>query len=190
MSRLRPWFLLGLLSAGALMAQPLTLPAGTRISVRLAQSVDTKRDRPGTPFVAHLATPVMHNGAVVLPRGAVCRGHVSESKPSGRLKGRAVLSLRLDSVEWNGRKYTIRTSDPSFVSKDHKERNLALIGGGAGTGAAIGGIAAGGFGALVGAGAGAAAGTTGAVITGKRNIHLAPESRLVFTLREGVRLRS
>jgi hypothetical protein len=166
-----------------------TLPAGTRIPIRLGQSLDTRRDRPGTPFLAHVSAPVMHNGEVILPRGTVCYGHLVESKPSGRLKGRAVLSLSLDSIERNGRKYTIETSDPSFVSKAHKNRNLALIGGGAGTGATIGAIAGGGVGALIGAGAGAAAGTTGAVITGKRNLHLAPETRVVFTLREGVRLR-
>lgn len=189
-------FLAGLIStAGTLLAQPapadgtVTLPAGTRISVRLGQSLDTKRDRPGTIFLAHVSAPVMHNGEVVLPRGAVCHGHLAESKASGRLKGRAVMSLSLDSVEWNGRKYTVQTSDPSFVSKSHKKRNLALIGGGAGTGAAIGAVAGGGVGALIGAGAGAAAGTTGAVITGKRNLHLAPETRIVFTLRQPARIR-
>jgi hypothetical protein len=179
----------GLVAQTSTAGHALTLPAGTRIPIRLAQSIDTRRDRPGTPFLAHVSAPVMHSGEMILPRGTVCRGHVAESKPSGRLKGRAVLSLSLDSVEWNGRKYTIETSDPSFVSKAHKKRNVALIGGGAGTGAAIGGIAGGGVGALIGAGAGAAAGTTGAVITGKRQLHLAPETRVVFTLREGVRLR-
>jgi hypothetical protein len=178
-----------------LSAQPapaegnFTLPAGTRVSVRLGQSLDTKRDRPGPHFLAHVSAPVMRNGEVILPRGAVCHGHLVESKPSGRLKGRAVMSLSLDSVEWNGRKYTVQTSGQSFVSKNHNKRNVAFIGGGAGTGAAIGAIAGGGVGALIGAGAGAAAGTTGAVITGKRHLHLAPETRIVFTLRQPARIR-
>jgi hypothetical protein len=167
----------------------ITLPAGTHIPVRLGQSLDTKRDRPGAPFVAHLASPVMHDGQVVLPRGTLCRGHLVESKPSGRLKGRAVMSLSLDSLELNGKRYNILTSHTARVSAAHKKRNLALIGGGAGTGAAIGAIAGGGVGALVGAGAGAAAGTTGAVITGKRNVHLPAESRLQFVLREPVTVR-
>jgi hypothetical protein len=177
------------LAAQTSTAESLTLPAGTRIPIRLGQSIDTRRDRPGTPFLAYVSAPVVRNGEVILPRGTVCRGHVAESKPSGRLKGRAVLRLRLDSVEWNGRKYTLDTSGPSFVSKSHKKRNIALIGGGAGTGATIGAVAGGGVGALIGAGAGAAAGTTGAVITGKRQLHLAPETHVVFTLREGVSLR-
>jgi len=164
-------------------ARSQNLPAGTHLRVRLGQSLDTRRDGPGTPFVAHVATPVVRNGEMLIPRGAVCRGHVVEARPSGRLKGRAVLRLNLESIEINGRRHEIETTAPAFFSKSHKERNLAMIGGGAGTGAAIGGIAGGGVGALAGAGAGAVAGTAGAVITGKRNVHVAAESRLTFALR-------
>lgn len=160
-----------------------TLPAGTHMQIWLSQSLDTRRDKPGTPFVAHLAAPVTRDGRVIFERGVLCRGHVVESKPSGRLKGRAFMSLSLDSVVSRGRTYRLVTTDPAFAGKRHRDRNLVLIGGGAGTGAAIGAIAAGGVGALIGAGAGAAAGTTGALITGKKNLHLAPETRVSFALR-------
>ncbi len=170
-------------------APGITLPRGTHIPIRLAQSLDTKRDKPGTPFVAHVAAAVVHDGHVIIPRGTPCRGHIVEAKPSGRLKGRAVMRLSLDSFQLNGATYRVETTDPAFFSKSHKKRNAALIGGGAGTGATIGAIAGGGIGALVGAGAGAAVGTTGALITGKRNIYLRPETRLTFALREPVRVR-
>src|SRR5258707_152162 len=89
-------------SAGAVeqprVEQTIVLPAGTHIPIRLAQSVDTKRDRPGTPFIAHTSAAIVHRGEVVIPRGATCRGHLVQSRPSGRLKGRAVISLSLDSV--------------------------------------------------------------------------------------------
>lgn len=169
-------------------ATHVTLPAGTHFTVRLAQSIDTRRDHAGTRFLAHTAAAITEGGRIVVPRGAVCHGHLVESKPSGRLKGRAVLALSLDSVEVHGRTYAISTSHTTRVSTNHRKRNLALIGGGAGTGAAIGAIAGGGVGALVGAGAGAAAGTTGAAITGKRNVHLPVETRLSFVLREPVTL--
>jgi hypothetical protein len=112
-----------------------------------------------------------------------------ESHPSARLKGRAVIRLRLDSVQSHGGTYTIATSSAHFMSKGHKQRNLALMGGGAGTGAAIGAIAGGGVGALIGAGAGGAAGTTGALITGKRNLHLATETRFNFVLERPLNVR-
>ena len=97
--------------------------------------------------------------------------------------------MSLDSVELRGRRYRIVTSDPTFVSKNHRKRNLAFIGGGAGTGATIGAIAGGPVGAAIGVGAGAAAGTTTAFVTGKRNLHLPAESRVTFALRYPVRLR-
>jgi len=172
------------------VSHTILLPAGTSIPIRLGQSLDTKRDGPGTHFVGHVATAVVYNGEVVLPRGTVCHGHLQESKPSGRLKGRAVIRLTLDSFELGGKNYTIDTSGTAFISKSHKKRNLALIGGGAGTGAGIGAIAGGGVGALIGAGAGATAGTVGAIATGKRNLHLAPETKLTFRLRQPVRLRA
>jgi hypothetical protein len=170
-------------------AHAIVVPAGTRIPVRLAQTVDTRREAPGAHFVAHIAAPVSVHGNVILPRGAECRGHIVQSKASGRLKGRAVLRLSLDSVHVNGHSYQLATTTAGFVSKDHKKRNLGLIGGGAGTGAAIGAIAGGGVGAAIGAGVGAAAGTTGAVITGKRNVHLPAEARVNFVLRRPLRIR-
>src|SRR5262249_42935702 len=144
---------------------------------------------PGTPFVAHVSSPVMHNGAVVVPRGAVCHGRLVNSKASGRLTGRAVLALRLDSITIDGKSYAVSTSAPTFVSQNHHKRNALAIGGTAGTGAAMGAVAGGGVGALIGAGAGAAAGTAGAAITGKRQLHLPAESAVVYTLRAPVRAR-
>jgi hypothetical protein len=170
-------------------APAVVLPAGTHLSVRLAQTLDTRRDAPGAPFVAHVASPVVHNGVVVVPRGAVCHGRLVNAKSSGRLTGRAVLTLRLDSITVAGQVYPVSTSAPSFTSQSHKKRNALAIGGTAGTGAAIGAIAGGGVGALVGAGAGAAAGTAGAAITGKRQLHLPAESRVSFMLRAPVRVR-
>ena len=177
------------LAPAVMMAQSITVPAGTHIPVRLAQSLDTKRDKPGTPFACHVAAPVAVNGYVVIPRGTPCRGHLAESKSSGRLKGRAIMSLNLDSIQMHGKAFPVATTYVARVSKSHKKRNAALIGGGAGTGAAVGAIAGGGVGALVGAGAGAAVGTTAAVITGKKNVHLNPETRLNFALRESVTIR-
>lgn len=169
--------------ASAAQSAPPVLPAGTRIGVRLGQSLDTKRDGPGAPFVANVTNAISHDGRVVFPQGAECRGHMTESKRSGRLKGRARVQLVLDSCEANGKRYHVVTSQVARVSKGHKKRNLTLIGGGTGTGAAIGAIAGGGVGAAIGAGAGAVAGTTGAVITGKRDVRMPAETFLTFTLR-------
>jgi hypothetical protein len=157
------------------------LPAGTPITCRVDQPLNTERDAPGTPFSGQITTDIVRKGTVLVPRGSVCRGHVMEAKSSGRLKGRAVMQLSLDSIQMHGRVYPVSAST-AMSSKSHKGHNLKWIGGGAGAGAAIGAIASGGVGALVGAGSGAAVGTGGAALTGKRKVRVPAESQITFTL--------
>ena len=167
----------------------VTIPAGTRIRVRLAETLDTRRSRVGERFRAHLDEPIVAGNQVVVPKGTTFLGHVIESRPSGRLKGRAYLGVRLDSFQLHDATYQVATAASVRASKRHRNRNLAFIGGGSGGGAAIGAIAGGGVGALIGAGAGAAAGTTTAFITGRKQVTLPVETPLVFTLHQPVRIR-
>jgi hypothetical protein len=166
----------------------LVIPKGTALHVRLDEAVNTRRNRAGDQFHASLAEPLVLNGKMLLPRGTPITGHVTESQASGRLEGRAELALTLDSFRLEGKDYRVHTGSIDRVSASHKKRNIALIGGGSGLGAVIGAIAGGGKGALIGAGAGAAAGTAGAVATGKREVGLAAESLLTFSLQAPVEL--
>jgi hypothetical protein len=131
----------------------------------------------------------MINGLEAAPRGAEVGGIVRESKPSGRLKGRAELMIAIDSIVVDGRRVDIQTRGDVRESGRHRKRNLFLIGGGTGTGAAIGALAGGGAGAAIGAGAGAAAGLTGAVITGKKQVRIPAETVMTFRLSEPATLR-
>lgn len=165
------------------------IPAGTRFEVRLSQTLNTRYARPGDSFSATLASPIVEGKRVIVPRGTPFEGTVEESRPSGRFRGRAVMSVRLRSFRLNGVTYRIATLPDTEVSGSHKKRNLALIGGGPAVGASVGALAGGGIGALVGAGAGAVAGTTTAFITGRKDVKIPVESRMVFSLRSGVALR-
>jgi hypothetical protein len=64
-----------------------------------------------------------------------------------------------------------------------------MVGGGAGGGALIGGLAGGGKGALIGGLIGAAAGTGGAGLTGNRDITLAAETPLSFKLVDALEIK-
>ena len=165
----------------------LIVPAGTELSVRLDETLDTKRVRTGDRFSATLDSPITVRGRVVVPGGTVFEGHVTEAKASGRLRGRGVLGLALDSFRLHGATYRVLTTADVRKSGDHKKRNIVLVGGGTGMGAALGAIS--GVGAKIGAGAGAAAGTTTALITGKRNVKLPVETPLVFSLRRNLDVR-
>ncbi len=165
---------------------PLEIPAGTQLRVRTVQALDTERNRAGDQFEATLASPVSVGSTVALPRGTKFNGHVTTAYSSGRLKGRGYMAVVLDSFELNGQTHRIATSARGQATGAHRNRNLALIGGGAGLGAMLGGIAGGGKGALIGAGSGAAAGTAGAAITGKKDVHIPSETLMAFTLKEPV----
>src|SRR4051812_39466462 len=83
---------------------------GTMIHVRLEESVDTRRNRPGDVFTASVSSPVVENGLTVIPRGSRAYGRVVESRASGRFKGRGVVALRLEAIEIRGKRYAVQTS--------------------------------------------------------------------------------
>jgi hypothetical protein len=157
---------------------PVTVPELTPIHVTLDQAVTSNQSRPGDHFEATISEPVVVDGKTVIPQGAHAEGIVVDAKPSGRLMGRARLQLALQSVDVSGQPYDVRTTTSARIGHDHKERNWAWIGGGAGGGALIGATAAGGKGALIGGPIGAAAGTTVALVTGHRDIKLRLKSTI------------
>jgi hypothetical protein len=152
--------------------------------VSLYHAIDTNRTQPGDSFVASLSAPVTIDEKTVLPKGTVVRGSVKHALSSGRLKGRAVVALTLDRMEWNGAEVPLNTNSVTFSSADHKKRNLAWIGGGSGAGALVGALLGGGKGAVLGAAAGGGAGVAGAAATGKRQVRIPAESVLTFRLEQ------
>src|SRR5258708_4005952 len=163
---------------------PVTVAELTPIHVTLDQALTSNQSRPGDHFDATISEPVVVDGKTVIPQGAHAVGIVVDAKPSGRLMGRARLQLALQSVDVSGQPYDVRTTSSARIGRDHKKRNWAWIGGGAGGGARPDGAAAGGKGALIGGPIGAAAGTTVAFVTGHRDIKLRPETPVTFKLAE------
>jgi hypothetical protein len=164
------------------------IPRGTSLHVRVDEAINTRANHAGDAFTATLSAPVDVDGRTLVPAGTQFAGHVTAAAASGRMKGRARIGLTLDSFELGGKQYPVRTTSVDRVSDRHKKRNAILIGGGAGLGAAIGAIAGGPKGALIGAGAGAGAGTAGAALTGKKQVGLAAETPLRFTLEASVQM--
>lgn len=167
----------------------VTIPAGTRIHVALINGVSSDQSSSGDEFMASLTEPVMVNGKTVLAKGTKVRGRVVDVNESGRVKGRASLQLKLtEIVRDNARDVAISTKTFTAVAQSTKKRDAAIIGGGAGLGAAIGAITGGGKGAAIGAAVGGGAGTGTVLATKGKEIHYPPETRLTFTLVEPVEI--
>jgi hypothetical protein len=174
--------------AAATTPAPLTIPAGTSITVRLQQGLSSATAVPGQGFDAVVDEPIVLDDRTVIPVGTPVTGHVVIARRSGRLHHPGELGLTLDTVLINNQEIPLRTSRIVARGGSHKKRNLGWIGGGSGGGAIIGALAAGGKGALIGGGIGAVAGTTTAFITGKKNVGFSVERRLRFRLRRDVTL--
>jgi hypothetical protein len=170
-------------------AVTVVVPAGTVLTVRLGQAVGSKISTSGQTFAATLASPVTVGGNTVIPAGASASGIVVDAKPLGKFKGAATLQLKLTSINVNGTDHNVETSALVRSATGKGKRTATMIGGGAGLGALIGGLAGGGKGAAIGAVAGAGAGTAGTVFTGNKDVVLPAESALSFRLNQPLELK-
>ncbi len=167
----------------------LTVPQDTLLQVRVDRAFASDQSRSGDTFDATIVEPVSVEGKIAIPAGARAKGIVENARESGRLSGVARLQLTLTSVEVDGKSYDVHTTAVGRSGHSHRNRNLAWIGGGAGAGALLGGLAGGGKGALIGAPLGAGAGTAVAAITGKKDVRIPAEARLTFRLSQPVSIR-
>ena len=165
-----------------------TIPAGTRIAVRLENTVSSESSRVEDPVSATLTSPVMIDGARVLPAGSVLRGDVVSVQRSGRVKGRASLGLRFDTLTARGHSYPV-VARVSRVAPATKADDAKKIGIPAAAGAAIGAIVGGGKGAAIGAAAGGGAGTAVVLSTPGKPVTLARGRVLTLSLARSVDVR-
>jgi hypothetical protein len=162
--------------------QKILIAAGTQLTVRLNDPLDSERNQVGDTFHCSLGAPISIDGETVIPAGADVVGRVADVKSAGRFAGNSVLTLELKSLSVNGRTYNIQTNQWSRAGKGEGKSTATKVGVGTAAGAVLGGIIGGGKGAAIGAAAGAGTGTGVAASKRGEQIKLGPEAVLNFQI--------
>ena len=167
------------------------IPNGTRLTATLNNTVTSRATQVGDRFTMNVTSPNIY-------RSAVIEGRVAQIDNSGRLSGRARVSLEFDSIRMrDGRSYrfagvidSVRSVNGENVSVTNEgtvregnqtTRTVTRAGVGAALGALIGAIAGGGSGAAVGAAVGAGAGAGSVLIQGRDNVELGQGTEFTIT---------
>jgi type IV secretion system protein VirB10 len=156
----------------------------------MENSINTGTAQEGDFVYLRTASPISAGGQIVVPVGSYVQGVVSQSKRSGRVKGRAQLGIRLESLTLdNGKVYKFSPHLSSVDSEDSGQKvtgkestvqagsnvgkdaeRIAIM---AGSGAAIGGLTDRSWkGAGIGSGAGAAVGLATVLLSRGKEVEL------------------
>ncbi len=154
---------------------------GTRIPLTLLRSVSTKNAVEGDAVYLETLFPVLVDGRIVIPAHSNVKGTVTQVKRAGRVKGRAELYVRFDTLilpnatlrDFRARPVTLDGAAPGKMDREegkvegdgNKSGDARVLADAAMSGTFIGTVAGAAAGrAGMGAGIGAAAGATAAMI--------------------------
>lgn len=171
--------------------QNYIIPNGTKLTGRLNNLINTKDSQNGDRFTLEVISPSQYNGAII-------EGRVANTEKSGRVSGRAQISMEFDTIRLrNGQTYrfagfidSLKAANGDNVTINNEgtvrdsnqtTKTVTRAGIGAALGAIIGAIAGGGQGAAIGAAVGAGAGAGTVVLQGRDNIELGQGSEFMIT---------
>lgn len=163
----------------------ISVPAGTRILIRVSETLSSANQRAGARFTGRLETNLMAQGIVAAPRGATVHGQVVSAQSAGRMAGGSELALELTDIVVNDTAHPIVTNTYQLQGQGQGGRTARSVATGAGLGTVIGAIAGGGRGAAIGAAGGGALGTARAAGGGGgQQANLAQGTLLEFRLQQ------
>lgn len=162
----------------------------TRLVAVLNNDLDTKTAHDNDRFTLTVVEPARY-------RNATIEGYVTNVERSGRLAGRANMTLNFDRVRFNGRSYdfagvleNIQTASGEDVRIDNEggieegdsqtKSTVERTAIGTAVGALIGAIAGGGKGAAIGAAVGAGAGAGSVYVQGRDDLELSKGTRITI----------
>jgi hypothetical protein len=78
--------------------EPITIPAGTHLLMKLISPLHTTSSTPGSGVYLETAFPVVENSRVVIPEHTRVMGVVADERRPGRVQGRAQLRLQFTQL--------------------------------------------------------------------------------------------
>jgi Tfp pilus assembly protein PilF len=160
----------------------LSAPAGTQFNVAIGSALSSANATVGQEVTGTVSSAVMDGNETIIHAGAPVKGRVTAAKSSGRVKGRAELSVAFTSVEtvagW--RDIDAPLANGTIQAQGTKKQDAAKIGIGAAAGAVIGEVVGGS--AAKGAVIGGAAGTGLVLATKGKEVEIAAGSEIPVAL--------
>ena len=166
------------------------IPQGTHLLLRLVNSISTRTARIGDRVYLRTASPVLVNGQFLVPVDSYAEGVVTRSVRSGRVKGRAELAIRIETlslpsgktirvapklsaVDSDGTEQRVDARENDIRQGGSKGKDAQTVAETTGAGAAVGGLAVQSWkGAGIGAGVGSALGVATTLLARGREVDL------------------
>ncbi|HXS82046.1 MAG TPA: hypothetical protein VN896_04945, partial [Methylomirabilota bacterium] len=169
-------------------APSATVTAGTGVKITVGTALTSETATVGQEWIGQVAEAVTVGPMAPFPAGAVVHGVVSAVKPA--VKGdRALLILRVTSIEANGKTHQISATADSLIAGSTRTRNVGAVAGAAGAGALIGSAVGGGKGALIGGLIGGAAATGAAANSKGFQVTVKEGAEMVFKVDHDTKLK-
>ena len=157
----------------AASSQPVAfVPAGTRLVIRMADSLDLKKHSAGHRFRGQLEGALVVDGITMVPRGTILYGTVTEASKSRRAVGSSSMAIEFQDIMINDQLFPIVTGP--LVAQTDNEAGRTV--GRTARAAALGGLIDGSSGAKTGAKVGLGA----SILTGGSSINI-PSGTLLET---------
>jgi hypothetical protein len=152
-----------------------TVPAGTRLVIRMVDTIDSKRHNVGHKFRGQLEGAIVVDGKTVAPRGTFLYGTITSAQQSGRSVGKSSLAMEFTDIMIDDQLYPIATEGLAAQTGGEGKRTVGRTA----RSAAIGGLIGGSSGAKTGAKVGVGA----SILTGGQSLSVPAGTLLETSLR-------
>jgi hypothetical protein len=167
----------------------VTLKAGTKLKVRIGETLSAERNKPGDRFLATLEEPLVIDGFEIAERGTRMEGEVVTAERPSHANGNSHLVVRLVQFESTDRQNVpIKTKTFTKQGDTFGGRDAGTVVATTALGAVIGAIAGGGKGAGIGAAVGGVAGTAGVIASKSPAAAIPVETRISFEVQDAVKI--